>query len=98
MNSLLAQFTYLQLLDMMTTLAFLAVGVQEANPVVRAAFGLTDTPLAGLLLVKSMALMLGVYCWRHGRQGLLARVNVLFAALVAWNLLALIVGAQGKGL
>jgi hypothetical protein len=34
--------------------------------------------------------VLGLYCWRQGRRQLLFRINILFAALVAWNLVALI--------
>jgi hypothetical protein len=36
--------------------------------------------------------MLGIYCWRAGRSRLLARINVLFAIVVAWNLTMLIIG------
>ena len=90
MNQLFLQYSYLQMLDFMTTLAFLLNGVGEANPLVRFALQYSPNPLGGLLLVKLVALALGVYCWRAGRQRLLGRINVLFAVLVAWNLLALI--------
>jgi hypothetical protein len=90
-NHLLFQFGYLQLLDMMTTMAFLLNGVQEGNPVVRFALNVSPNPVAGLLAVKLVALALGVYCWQRGRSRLLVRVNLLFAAVVAWNLAALIV-------
>lgn len=90
MNQLLMQYSYLQMLDFMTTLAFLLNGVGEANPVVRFALQYTHNPVGGLLAVKLVALALGVYCWRAGRQRLLGRMNVLFAVLVAWNLVALI--------
>ena len=78
------------MLDFMTTLAFLLNGVGEANPVVRFALQYSPNPVGGLLVVKLVALALGVYCWRAGRQRLLFRINILFAILVAWNLLALI--------
>ncbi len=90
MNQLLVQYSYLQMLDFMTTLAFLLNGVGEANPVVRFALQYSPNPVGGLLLVKLVALALGIYCWRAGRQRLLGRINILFAVLVAWNLLALI--------
>lgn len=90
MNQLLLQYSYLQMLDFMTTLAFLLNGVGEANPVVRFALQYSPNPVGGLLAVKLVALALGVYCWRAGRQRLLGRINVLFAMLVAWNLVALI--------
>lgn len=93
MNYLLIQFSYLQLLDFLTTIAFLLAGVQEANPIVKFAFHLGPHPAAGLALVKGIGLALGFYCWRQGRHSLLVKMNVLFAALVAWNLFALILGS-----
>ena len=90
MNQLFLQYSYLQMLDFMTTLAFLLNGVGEANPVVRFALQYSPNPVGGLLVVKLVALALGVYCWRAGRQRLLVRINILFAFLVAWNLVALI--------
>jgi hypothetical protein len=89
-NQLFLQYSYLQMLDFMTTLAFLLNGVGEANPVVRFALQYSPNPVGGLLAVKLVALALGVYCWRAGRQRLLVRINILFAVLVAWNLVALI--------
>jgi hypothetical protein len=83
------------MLDLLTTLAFMLHGIQEANPIVRFALRSSSHPLGGLLAVKLMALALGVYCWRCGRERLLTRINILFAIVVAWNLLALIVGGMG---
>ena len=91
--SAILQFSYLQLLDLLTTLAFLLHGVQEANPLVKAAMTLYPNPAGGLLLVKLAALALGLACWRLGKHVLLGRVNVFFAALVTWNLVALILGS-----
>jgi hypothetical protein len=92
MNQLLLQYSYLQVLDFMTTVAFLLHGVHEGNPLVRAALRYSPNPLGGLLAVKLLAVGLGFYCWRGGREKLLTRVNILFAGIVAWNLIALIVG------
>ncbi len=89
----LVQFVYLQLLDLLTTVAFLLQGIQEGNPLVRWILRASPHPLGGLLGVKILALMLGLYCWRLGKQRLLGRVNLLFAVLVAWNLVALIAGS-----
>ena len=44
------------MLDLLTTLAFLLHGVQEANPVVRFALRYSSHPWGGLLLVKMLAL------------------------------------------
>jgi uncharacterized protein DUF5658 len=94
-NQLLIQYSYLQVLDIMTTLAFLLHGIQEGNPLVRFAMKFTSNPLAGLVLMKCLALALGIYCWQRGRQRLLSRINIMFAVVVAWNLAALIVGGLG---
>ncbi|MBS1872633.1 MAG: hypothetical protein JSU00_05430 [Acidobacteria bacterium] len=93
MNHLLVQFTYLQLLDLMTTLAFLVNGVQEANPLVRLAMQTSPNPLGGLVALKALAVTLGVFCWRMGRTKVLMRMNLLFAIVVAWNLAALIIAS-----
>ena len=95
MNQLLLQYSYLQMLDLLTTVAFLLHGIQEANPLVRLALRYSSHPWGGLLLVKMLALGLGIYCWRCGRQRLLTRINFLFAVVVAWNLLAPIAGSLG---
>jgi hypothetical protein len=84
-------FSYFQLLDLLTTIGFLIHGVAEANPVVKFALQTAPTPMSGLLAVKVAAILLGVYCWRLGREKLLGRINVLFGALISWNLVALIV-------
>jgi hypothetical protein len=60
---------------------------------VRAALHYAPNPLGGLLAVKLLAVALGFYCWRGGRERLLNRINLLFAGIVAWNMVALIVGS-----
>lgn len=85
-------FGYMQLLDMLSTLAFLLGGVEEANPFVRGAMSATGNPVAGLLMIKLLAVGLGAYCWWLGRIKLLSKANVFFALLVAYNLCCLIAG------
>jgi len=92
-NQLLLQYSYLQVLDFLTTIAFLLHGVREGNPLVRYFLSVSANPISGLLLVKFLAVLLGLYCWRMGRVKLLARMNFLFALLVAWNLVALILSS-----
>src|SRR3954454_8775430 len=94
MTNLILQYSYLQVLDLLTTIAFLLNGVKEANPLVKGMMHITPSPLAGLLLVKIAAVALGVYCWRIRKYKLLVRTNILFALLVAWNMVALIAGAS----
>jgi hypothetical protein len=93
---LILHFSYLQILDLLTTLAFLMAGVQEGNPVVRAAIGVMGGPLPGLIAVKTAAFGLGLFCWTRHRTRLLSRVNGCFALLVAWNLLCLILGLAAR--
>ena len=93
MTHQLTQYSYLQLLDLLTTLAFLMRGVQEGNPLIRWVLQLSANPVFGLVAVKACAVLLGIYCWRMGRERLLQRMNYLFAFVVAWNLVALIVGS-----
>ena len=90
MNQLILQYSYLQVLDFLTTVAFMLNGVREGNPLVRLAVHYSPHPLGGLLAVKLAAVALGFYCWTRGRERLLTRMNLLFAILVAWNLAALI--------
>jgi hypothetical protein len=87
------QYSYLQVLDFLTTVAFLLQGVKEGNPLVRLALNMTPNPLGGLFLVKVLAIGLGLYCWKVGKLRLLGRMNVMFAIVVAWNLAALILGS-----
>jgi hypothetical protein len=91
--SVFIQYSYLQLLDLLTTIAFLLHGVREGNPVVRLALEVAPTPLAGLAAVKAAALGLGLFCVWTARVRLLGRINAMFALIVAWNLFALIAGA-----
>ncbi len=92
MNQLLLHYSYLQVLDLLTTVAFLVNGVKEANPLVNLALNFGHNPIGSLIGVKLLAVMLGIYCWRMGRQRLLSRINVMFALVIAWNLVALILG------
>lgn len=93
LNHLLWQYSYLQVLDFLSTIAFLLNGVREGNPLVRLALQSGSNPIAGLLAVKFLAVLLGIYCWRLGKRQLLSRINLLFAVLIAWNLVALIISS-----
>jgi hypothetical protein len=90
MTQTLYQYSYLQVLDFLTTVAFLINGVSEGNPIVAWALHAFPTPLAGLAAIKILALALGVYCWQTAKDQLLRRINIGFAVLVAWNLMTLI--------
>ena len=88
--NVLAQFIYLQLLDALTTVAFMLQGVGEGNPIARWAMRATENPLNGLFMLKAAGVALAMFCIYRSRERLLRRVNVLFAAVVAYNLVALI--------
>jgi Domain of unknown function (DUF5658) len=92
-SPVLWQYSYLQVLDFLTTIAFLVNGVREGNPLVRLALSVGSNPVASLLVVKFLAILLGFYCWRVGKRQLLLRINLLFAVLVAWNMVALILSS-----
>ena len=87
------QFSYLQILDLMTTVAFLVNGGKEANPFIRFALAAGPHPLASLVVVKVLAVVLALYCLRRSKIRLLMRVNLFFACLVLWNLAVLILSA-----
>ncbi len=88
--NVLAQFIYLQLLDVLTTVAFMMQGVGEGNPVVRWAMRAMENPFGGLFLLKAAGVGLAILCIYRSREKLLQRVNVLFAAVIVYNLVALI--------
>ena len=93
MSTIFFQFAYLQLLDFLSTLAFLALGIEEGNPVVRLAMHWAPSPVAGLALTKLAAMGLGIFCLLGDKDRLLGRINLVFAVVVAWNLVALVIGA-----
>ncbi len=83
-------FLYLQVLDLLTTLVGLRLGLQEASPFVRHLMHLS--PTAGLLACKLLAIVLGGYClWAH-RHRIIHWINYWYAALVAWNLAIILAG------
>lgn len=88
----LLTYIYLQGMDLLSTVAFLLSGVEEANPLVRWAMEQSPNPLLGLVLVKFAAVLLGLYCWVSNRGLMLQWANFGYAALVAWNLTCLIAG------
>ncbi|MDX2178621.1 MAG: DUF5658 family protein [Bryobacteraceae bacterium] len=92
----LTNFAYLQILDLLTTMAFLMLGVSEANPIVVFAMSVAPNQFWGLVAAKLAAMMLGLYCWFSGRERTLGRINILFAAVVVWNLWAIIAAASTR--
>ncbi len=90
MRNQLAQFGYLQLLDLLTTLACMSHGVEESNPLVGKLMAAAGSPMAGLWITKILAFAVALYCWRRSREKLLWGINLFYSAVVVWNLLVLI--------
>ena len=90
---LLTDFVYLQLLDILTTVAFLMQGVAEGNPFVRWAISQGQNPLHSLILIKAASIALAIYCVVRARHKVLRIANIFFAGLVAYNLVAIILSA-----
>lgn len=87
---ILAEFIYLQLLDILTTIAFMMQGVGESNPIVRWAIREGPHPIWALFMLKGGAVLLALFCLYRSREKLLRKVNVFFACLIVYNLVALI--------
>jgi hypothetical protein len=90
---LLTDFVYLQLLDILTTIAFLMQGVAEGNPIIRWALNQGQNPLHSLMLVKAASIALAAYCVIRSRKRVLRIANIFFAALVAYNLVVIILSS-----
>ena len=87
-------FFYLQLLDFMTTLIGMRLGLGEASPFIR--YLMQVGPLAGLAVSKVIALTLcGICLWTNKRH-LVRWINYWYAALVVWNMF-LIAGVLRTG-
>jgi hypothetical protein len=77
-------FLFLQLLDVLTTILGLRLGLGEASPFIR--FLMNMGPLAGLLASKVVAVVLGGICVYLGRFHVIRWINYWYAALVMWNM------------
>jgi hypothetical protein len=87
------QFAYLQALDLLSTIAFLVHGVGEANPLVRWSMQLTPHPLGGLFVMKCVALVMAFYATKTQREKLMSRINLIYAGIISWNLVCLVLAA-----
>ena len=87
-------FLYLQLLDVVTTLIGLRVGLAEASPFVQTLMHLG--PAAGLALSKVVAVTLAGACIWLKKRHLVRWINYWYAGLVFWNM-TLIFGVLKPG-
>jgi len=77
-------FLYLQVLDALTTWLGFRVGLSEASPFIQLLMHVG--PLAGLLVSKIVAFVLGGYCVWRKRFAVIKWINYWYAGLVVWNM------------
>ena len=77
-------FLYLQVLDLLTTLVGLKLGISEASPLIRSLLHLG--PGIAVACSKVVALGLAALCVALNRTYLVRWVNYWFAGLIVWNL------------
>jgi hypothetical protein len=77
-------FLYLQLLDFMTTLIGMKLGLGEASPFIRSLMHLG--PSAGLAASKLVAFALCGLCVWLNKRHVVRWINYWYAALVFWNM------------
>jgi len=85
-------FIYLQLLDFLTTLMGLKMGLAEASPFIRLL--MQAGPAVGLAASKLVALFLGGLCIWLNKRHLVRWINYWYAALVVWNICLMLVASQ----
>jgi len=78
----------LQALDVLTTLIGLRLGASEGSLFIGRLISLG--PLTGLLLAKCFAVLLAMAAIKFKRQRLIVFLNYWFAAIVTWNLAAIL--------
>ena len=85
-------FVYLQVLDFLTTLVGLRLGLSEASPFIRNLmhFG----PMGALLISKVCALGLACLCAALNRHSAIRRINYWYAGLVVWNLSMILLASR----
>jgi hypothetical protein len=91
-NRAFATFIALQALDVLTTLLGLRLGAGETNVYIGQLMRLG--PLAGLLVSKMICVALVVTVVIFGRGRVMRLLNPWCAAIVTWNLFAIIVQAH----
>jgi hypothetical protein len=95
-TSPLPVFVVLQCLDALTTLVFLSRGIAEGNPLVGWALLSAQAPWVSLIAVKSIAMLIGLYCYRTGRITALRLANAGYFLVVGWNLVAIAIAVIAR--
>ena len=80
-------FIALQLGDLFTTLVFLSLGINEANPIAVWLMSVMN-PVLALILIKAVAIIAAYGIRAFGVS--LRFINLFFLAVVAWNIAAIL--------
>ena len=83
-------FLYLQVLDLMTTLAGFRFGAHEVSPFIAKLIH-SSSPVTGVILSKVLALTIAGVLLSRNRARLIGVINYWYAGLVVWNLSILLV-------
>jgi hypothetical protein len=77
-------FMYFQIVDLLTTLLGLKLGLDELSPFIRVflRFG----PVIAVIASKLVALLLCGLCLWLNKSHLIRKINYLYAAVLVWNL------------
>lgn len=89
----MAVFLGLQILDVLTTLVGLHLGAQEGSTFI--GHLLQSGPLTGLIISKIIAAGLAAFAVFLNRKRVLVFLNIWFAAVVAWNAIAILLQCIG---
>ena len=86
--SLLSIFVYLQVLDFLTTILFLKLGLPEANWLV----GLLVrwSPLLGVLVAKLATIVVALIAVHYHKVRVMRLANLGYGGVVVWNLVVMI--------
>ena len=84
----LSLFIYLQLLDFLTTILFLKLGLFESSWVVAAL--IRWSPMLGLAAAKMTTVVLGWLAVRYHKDRVMRVANLAYSGVIAWNLVCMI--------
>ena len=85
----LSIFIYLQVLDLLTTILFLKLGLGEASWVVAAL--VRWSPILGVMAAKLGTILLALLAVRYQKHRVVQLANVGYSGVVVWNLVCMIV-------
>jgi hypothetical protein len=86
--SALTVFLYLQVLDFLTTILFLKLGLQEGNWMV--GWLVRWSPVLGVLAAKLGTVLLALIAIHYHRHRVIRLANLGYGGVVVWNLLCMI--------